>query len=164
MPRDRKSPKSETEFSRGRRPTPRRGRDQDDGPPFGRDTYQTAIENQKPEILQQAFAQDVRIFVPLGSEPLKGVQAAMQFFGKMGMTFQNITFLHKCTSKDATMVVFQATVPAAGGLDQINIQVCDLLEFDEKNRIKTMTILARPAQALQALAAHGLPFSPNPFR
>ena len=129
-----------------------------------RDRYRTAIETGDFEVLRSSLSRRVRLYTPVRPEPLEGRDSVLGFLGQLVQILQEFSFIGELDSADpdAKALVFRATVPAVGDIGPVEIQATDLLRFRRNGRIKSITAMARPIQALQALAGHGVSIPDEP--
>lgn len=123
-------------------------------PRFGRRSYRMAIERGDPEALANALARDVTLSTPLRLDPVKGVQDVVTCIFESLFRLQNFRFTDEIDSRDGKTkaLTFKADVSALNDLPKVEIQVRDLLKFDQSERVSEIATTARPIQALSQWA------------
>jgi hypothetical protein len=129
-------------------------------PAEGKHTYRRAFETGNWKLLGEAFAPDAKAFVPPWEEPIVGREAIVGFLQRIAVVFAqggDYRFIHELSDAEGHLaIVFTALIPGVGEVPPSRVTTTDLFEFDEYDRITTMTAMTRPIQALHLMQRHGI--------
>jgi SnoaL-like domain len=99
------------------------------------------------DALKATFADDIRLYSPVLTEPFIGRDRVDRLFDVLIETFRDIHITHELRARGQYALSFTARVGSEP------IRIVDLLEFDESGHIKTFTVTGRPLAGVQALGA-----------
>ncbi|MFC4185882.1 MULTISPECIES: nuclear transport factor 2 family protein [Streptomyces] len=119
--------------------------------------FRAAVEKRELALMEDLFAEDVRLLSPVKFTPFVGRPMVLGLFGVLLRTFQDFRYIGhfegealtstEDTEQPSEILLFKAAV------DGKEIHGIDLLQFDEDGLIKEFTVMVRPMSAVQALGA-----------
>jgi SnoaL-like domain len=115
------------------------------------DRFRTAVETGEVAQASDLFCEDALFRSPVVYRPylgretvLKVLEAAEQVLGRDG----HFRYIHQLEDTDALVAILEF----ATEVDGRQVEGIDKLTFDEDGRIRELTVMLRPASALQAVA------------
>ncbi|MHC3458515.1 nuclear transport factor 2 family protein [Streptomyces flavovirens] len=119
--------------------------------------FRAAVEKRELALMEDLFAEDVRLLSPVKFTLFVGRPMVLGLFGVLLRTFQDFRYIGhfegealtstEDTEQPSEILLFKAAV------DGKEIHGIDLLQFDEDGLIKEFTVMVRPMSAVQALGA-----------
>jgi SnoaL-like domain len=116
------------------------------------DRFRAAIEQGDVRAARELFHEDARFRSPVVFTPYEGrdrvmavLQAAERVLGRSG----NFRYLHQLENPDDRVAILEF----ATDVDGKQVEGIDKLSFDEAGLITELTVMIRPASALQVVGA-----------
>lgn len=117
------------------------------------DRWGAAARDRDQVQASRELAEDVKLYNPMTAEPLVGRQAVAGAMAALNDLFDDFEHLHVLvdpSTRQESAGEIQAFVFRARIGDHV-LEGIDLLEVNDRDKIATITVLARPLAALQAL-------------
>jgi hypothetical protein len=117
--------------------------------------FRDAVAARDLDALIGTFADDIRLYSPVLSDPFVGRDRVARLFGVLVNVFQDIQIENEFRSNDRYALAFHARVASE------EVLVVDLLRFDAEGKIEEFVVTMRTLPGIQALAAAVAPHLPE---
>jgi SnoaL-like protein len=107
--------------------------------------FRRAVEAADLDALMGTMAPEPVLRSPVSFKPFEGHAAVRGLLEIVMRTFQDFRYTDELAGEDVHALVFRARI---GDRD---VEGMDLLRFDAEGRVRELTVMVRPASALQAL-------------
>src|SRR3954454_11570267 len=108
--------------------------------------FRAAVETRDLQAMEAALADDVTFRSPVVFKPYEGRDAVMTLLGHVVEVFEDFRYTGELAGEGLRGLVFEARV------GDRKLQGWDLLELDDDDRVRQLTVMVRPLSGLIALA------------
>ncbi len=102
--------------------------------------YVQCLNDKDVSVIEKLYAPDAVVEDPVGSEPVVGIRAIVEFYQKSGfppLRKAELTGPVRC-AKNAAAFPFRVTFEGEGGRGVQTLDIIDTFEFDETSRVISM--------------------------
>jgi predicted SnoaL-like aldol condensation-catalyzing enzyme len=103
------------------------------------------VASQKPEILNQILANDVKFHSPFVWKPKDGKAITIAILTTVAKVFEDFKYVRVIIDGKNAALEFEATI------GELTLRGVDLIEFNADGKIVDFEVMVRPANALQVL-------------